>query len=105
MIKICKTNTNSFQDPLFEESTGVFMTFDNGNQISIQWGKGCYGSYRNSNPNPQTSTAEVLITNSSVDGCPIEPMGWCDSDMVALLIFQASNLTWDNIVKKYNDKS
>ena len=73
----------------------------NGNQISIQWGKGCYGSYRDSNPNPQTSTAEVLITNSSVDGCPIEPMGWCDSDMVALLIFQASNLTWDNIVKKY----
>ncbi len=101
MIKICKTNPNYFQDPLAEESTGIYMEFDNGNNISIQWGRGNYGSYRDSDPKPETSTAEVLISNNNINGYPIDVMGWCDSDMVAMLMFQTSTMSFEELVEKY----
>jgi len=101
MIKICKTNPNYFQDALAEESTGIYMEFDNGNNISIQWGRGNYGSYRDSDPKPETSTAEVLISNNNINGYPIGVMGWCDSDMVAMLMFQTSTMSFEELVEKY----
>jgi len=104
MIKICKTNTNYFQDPLTEESTGIYMEFDNGNNISIQWGRGNYGSYRDMVPKPETSTAEVLICNSEVVDFPIQPLGWCDSDMVARLMHQTATMEFRELVKKYGKK-
>ena len=105
MIKICKTNPNYFQDPLSEESTGIYMEFDNGNTISVQWGRGNYGSYRDSDPKQETYSAEVLISHVDRDkDFPIDPMGWCDSDMVAILIFQTSIMSFDELVKKYGKK-
>jgi len=104
MIKICKTNPNYFQDPLTEESTGIYMEFDNGNNISIQWGRGNYGSYRESDPKPETSTAEVLICNSKVVDFPIQPLGWCDSDMVARLMHQTATMSFEDLVRKYGKK-
>ena len=103
MIKICKTNQNYFQDPLAEESTGIYMEFDNGNNISIQWGRGNYGSYRDSDPKPETFSAEVLISHvdREHDDFPIDPMGWCDSDMVARLMFQTATMEFWELVKKY----
>ena len=105
MIKICKTNPNYFQDPLAEESTGIYMEFDNGNSISIQWGRGNYGSYRDSDPKPETCSAEVLISHIDVKrDFPIQPMGWCDSDMVATLIYQTSTMDFWELVSKYGEK-
>jgi len=105
MIKVCKSNPNYFQDPLAEESTGIFMEFDNGNNISIQWGRGNYGSYRDSDPKPETYSAEVLISHTDIDrDFPIDVMGWCDSDMVARLIFQTSTMDFWELVKKYGKK-
>ena len=54
MIKICKTNNNYPQDPLTEESTGIYMEFDNGNNISIR-------SY-NSNRSKSNSSKRRLYT-------------------------------------------
>ena len=104
MIKICKTNPNYFQDPLTEESTGIFMEFDNGNNISIQWGRGTFSSYRYGEVKPETATAEVLICNSEVVDFPIHPLGWCDSDMVAELIHQTSTMPFEDLVRKYGKK-
>lgn len=104
MIKICKTNNNYFQDPLAEESTGIFMEFDNGNNISIQWGRGTYSSHRGEEARPLTSTAEVLICNSEVVDFPIQPLGWCDSDVVAVLINEASSMSFEELVRKYGKK-
>tara|TARA_Y100000385_G_scaffold287207_1_gene350989 strand:- start:1209 stop:1565 length:357 start_codon:yes stop_codon:yes gene_type:complete len=105
MIKICKTNPSYFQDPLADVSTGIYMEFDNGNNISIQWGRGNYGSYRDSDPRPKTSTAEVLISHETIKrNHPIQPMGWCDSDMVAALIYQTSTMTFGELVEKYGTK-
>ena len=104
MIKICKTNNNYFQDPLAEESTGIYMEFDNGNNISIQWGRGTYSSHRDEKARPETSTAEVLICNSEVVDFPIHPLGWCDSDMVARLIHQTSTMPFEDLVRKYGKK-
>tara|TARA_B110000285_G_scaffold226610_1_gene286650 strand:- start:749 stop:1087 length:339 start_codon:yes stop_codon:yes gene_type:complete len=105
MIKVCKTNTDMFQDPLAEESTGVFMKFNNGNTISIQWGRGTYSSHR-SNPRPlsSTATAEVLLSNDIQNEDFLNPLGWCDSDMVAELIHQASTMTWEELTNKYNEE-
>ena len=100
MIKICKTKPNYLQ----EESTGIFMKFDNGNTISIQWGKGTYGSYRDVKARPETITAEVLISNVDVEGFPIDPIGWCDSDKVAKLIYQASTYSFEDLVENYSGK-
>lgn len=105
MIKICKTNPNYFQDPLAEESTGIYMEFDNGNNISIQWGNGNYGSYRDSDPKPETYSAEVLISHTDhEEDFPIKPMGWCDSDMVARLIHQTATQDFWELVQKYGKK-
>ena len=105
MIKICKTNSNNYpQDTLTEESTGIFMEFDNGNNISIQWGRGTYSSHRDEEARPLTSTAEVLICNSEVVDFPIQPLGWCDSDMVAELIHQTSTMSFEDLVQKYSKK-
>ncbi len=105
MIKICKTNPNYFQDSLAEESTGIYMEFDNGNNISIQWGRGNYGSYRSDDPKSQTATAEVLISHETIiNDFPIQPMGWCDSDMVAELIYQTMSMTFEELVEKYGKK-
>ncbi len=105
MIKICKTNPNYFQDPLTEESTGIYMEFDNGNNISIQWGRGTYSSHRDCDPKPETYSAEVLISHTDIErDFPIEPMGWCDSDMVARLIHQTATMTFWELVKKYGKK-
>ena len=104
MIKICKTNNNYFQDPLTEESTGIFMEFDNGNNISIQWGRGTYSSHRDGELKPETSTAEVLICNSEVVDFPLQPLGWCDSDVVAVLINEASTMSFEDLVRKYGKK-
>ncbi len=99
MIKICKTNKHGIahqhmvgKDSL--ESTGIFMEFDNGNNISIQWGRGTYSSHRDGEAKPETSTAEVLICNSEVVDFPIQPLGWCDSDVVAVLINEASSMSF-----------
>ena len=109
MIKICKTNKYGIanlhtvgKDSL--ESTGVFMKFSNGNNISIQWGRGTYSSHRDGEPSPLTSTAEVLICNSEVVDFPIHPLGWCDSDMVAVLINEASTMSFEDLVRKYGEK-
>jgi len=104
MIKICKTNPNYFQDPLANESTGIYMEFDNGNNISIQWGCGNYGSYRDSDAKPETYSAEVLISNTNIEDFPIDVMGWCDSDMVARLIHQTATMEFWELVKKYGRK-
>ena len=104
MIKICKTNSTYGVDPLAEESTGIYMEFDNGNNISIQWGRGTYSSHRDGEAKPETSTAEVLICNSEVVDFPIHPLGWCDSDMVAELIYQTSTMTFKDLVRKYGEK-
>ena len=104
MIKICKTNTNYFQDPLAEESTGIFMEFDNGNNISIQWSRGTYSSHRDGEASSETSTAEVLICNSRVVDFPIHPLGWCDTGMVAELIHQTSTMSFEDLVRKYGEK-
>ena len=103
MIKICKTNNSYFQDPLQEESTGIFMKFHNGNTISIQWGKGTYGSYRDEAAKPETLTAEVLISNVDVEGgnFPIQPIGWCEADEVAKLIYQASTFSFEDLIEEY----
>lgn len=105
MIKICKTNFNYFQDPLAEESTGVFMKFNNGNTISIQWARGTYSSHRNEQQLKSfTATAEVLLSNDLQNEDFLEPLGWCDSDMVAELIHQASTMTWEELTNKYNEE-
>lgn len=109
MIKICKTNKHGIanlhmvgKDSL--ESTGIFMKFSNGNNISIQWGRGTYSSHRDGEAKPETSTAEVLICNSEVVDFPIQPLGWCDSDMVAVLINEASTMSFEDLVRKYGEK-
>tara|TARA_R110000824_G_scaffold92959_2_gene225131 strand:- start:217 stop:549 length:333 start_codon:yes stop_codon:yes gene_type:complete len=104
MIKICKTNTNHGRIPIGEESTGIFMEFDNGNNISIQWGRGTYSSHRDGEARPETSTAEVLICNSRVVDFPIHPLGWCDTGMVAELIHQTSTMSFEDLVRKYGEK-
>ena len=104
MIKICKTNINIFQDQLAEESTGIFMKFSNDNTISIQWTRGTYSSHRNEQQLKSfTATAEVLLSNDLKTGDFLEPLGWCDSDMVAELIHQASTMTWEELYNKYSE--
>lgn len=103
MIKTNSTYNNWLVDPTTLVPTGFVMRFDNGNTISIQWGKGCYGSYRNEDAKDHTFLAEVLIGNENVEIADslIEPMGWCDSDMVASLIHEAATLDFEELEKMY----
>lgn len=103
MIKVSSTYNNWLPGPPTQVPTGFFMRFDNGNTISIQWGKGCYGSYKESDAKDYTFTAEVLIGNVNVKTVDslIQSIGWCDSDIVASLIHEAATLDFEKLVKKY----
>lgn len=103
MIKTNSTYNNWLVDPTTLVATGFVMRFDNGNTISIQWGKGCYGSYKESEAKDYTFTAEVLIGNENVKTADslIQSIGWCDSDIVASLIHEAATLDFEELEKKY----
>ena len=78
------------------ESTGIFMEFENRNIISIQWGKGTYSSHRDCDEaKNETVSAEVCVGNKDVDWDDfLDPIGWCEVEEVALLIFIASTMEY-----------
>ena len=92
MIKTSKLSNQIHKN----ESTGIFMEFENGNSISIQWGKGTYSSHRDCNEaKNETASAEVCIGNKGVDWNDIlDPIGWCGANEVASLIFIASTMEY-----------
>ena len=92
MIKI-NNNYESMSDFETQIPSGIQMTFDNGNTISIQFGFGNYGSNRDKSET-QTLTAEVAIWDDDDNWHQFESdrvQGWCDADDVAKWIHFAAN--------------
>ena len=84
-------------------NSGVSMKFDNGNTISIQWGRGTYSSNKLKDINDCTQksmTAEVMIFNGDES---LDPWGWLDSNKVAKLIAYVSTTKWDDIYNEFDD--
>ena len=87
------------KNPFFneeKEATGITMTFDNGNTISIQWGMGNYSSTRTvKKPTPKCISAEVAIWDENDEWARIDETegivkGWVEPDEIAKLIFITS---------------
>lgn len=108
MSKI-EINENSFFNDekmkIDKNFSGISMTFDNGNTISIQWGMGNYSSTRTINkPSPKCTSAEVAIWDENDEWARIDEIegivkGWVESDEIAKLIFLASTNTISEINK------
>lgn len=96
MIKI-NNNLKSMKDMKTQVASGIQMTFENGNTISIQFGFGNYSSNRDKSDN-QTQTAEIAIWDADNNWYKFGSdmvRGWCDADEVSEWIHFASN---NNIV-------
>jgi hypothetical protein len=86
-----------------ENSSGITMTFNNGNTISIQWGMSNYSSTRTVNkPTPKCTSAEVAIWDENdkwarIDETESIVKGWVEPDEIAKLIFITSTNTISEI--------
>lgn len=108
MSKI-EINKNPFfnkENGKIEESpSGIHMTFDNGNTISIQWGMGNYSSTRTvKKPTSKCTSAEVAIWDENDEWARIDEIegivkGWVDPDEIAKLIFLTSTNTINELNK------
>ena len=106
MSKI-EINENSFFNEekmqIDKNFSGIYMTFDNGNTISIQWGMGNYSSTRTvKKPTPKCTSAEVAIWDENDEWARIDETegivkGWVDPDEIAKLIFITSTNTISEI--------
>lgn len=108
MSKI-EINENSFFNDekmkIDKNFSGISMTFDNGNTISIQWGMGNYSSTRTvKKPTSKCTSAEVAIFDKNdkwawIDETEGSVKGWVEPDEIAKLIFLASTNTISEINK------
>ena len=108
MSKI-EINENSFFNDekmkIDKNFSGIRMTFDNGNTISIQWGIKNYSSARFEGvPTSKCTSAEVAIFDKNDNWAQIDETegmvkGWVGSDEIAKLIFLASTNTISEINK------
>ena len=86
-----------------QNSSGISMTFNNGNTISIQWGMNSYSSTRVvKKPTPKCTSAEVAIFDKNDKWAQIDETegivkGWVEPDEIAKLIFLASTNTISEI--------
>ncbi len=106
MSKI-EINENSFFNDekmkIDKNFSGINMTFNNGNTISIQWGMGNYSSTRFIGaPTPKCTSAEVAIWDEDDNWARIDETegivkGWVDPDEIAKLIFITSTNTISEI--------
>lgn len=114
MSKI-EINENSFFNnekmKIDKNFSGINMTFDNGNTISIQWGMGNYSSTRTvKKPTPKCTSAEVAIWDENNEWARIDETegivkGWVEPDEIAKLIFITSTNTISEINKILDHKS
>ena len=91
MIKI-NEGSKSMDDLETQVPSGIWMTFENGNTISIQFGWGNYSSNREES-HPEATSAEIAIWNTDNKWYEFEQdtvKGWCDADEVAKWIYFAS---------------
>ena len=88
-----------------QNSSGISMTFNNGNTISIQWGLNNYSSSRFKGvPTSKCTSAEVAIFDKNDNWARIDETegivkGWVEPDEIAKLIFLASTNTISEINK------
>ncbi len=108
MAKI-EINENSFFNEekmqIDKNFSGIHMTFNNGNTISIQWGMGNYSSARFKGvPTSKCTSAEVAIWDKNDNWATIDEVensvkGWVEPDEVAKLIFLTSTNTISELNK------
>ncbi len=89
MIKI-QEKMKSLKESNIKVASGIKMTFENGNTISIQFGCGNYSSNRYESKQ-QTQTAEVAMWDKNenwhnFEGSDGMVKGWCSVDEIADLI-------------------
>jgi len=96
---------NKEKEVIDQNSSGIRMTFDNGNTINIQWGMNNYSSTRVvKKPTPKCTSAEVAIWDENDNWAQIDETegivkGWVEPDEIAKLIFLASTNTISEIDK------
>ena len=95
---------NKENEKMEESPSGIRMTFDNGNTISIQWGLGNYSSARFKGvPTSKCTSAEVAIWDKNGTWATIDEngdfvKGWVGPDEIAKLI----HLTSTNTISELN---
>lgn len=96
---------NKEKEAIDQNFSGIRMTFDNGNTISIQWGLNNYSSSRFKGvPTSKCTSAEVAIFDKNDNWAQIDEVenmvkGWVEPDEIAKLIFLASTNTISEINK------
>jgi len=104
-IEICENpEFNLDENKIETRPSGVQMTFDNGNTISIQWASHNYSStrFREGPASLKCTSAEVAIWDSNnrwanIDANEGQVKGWVEPDEIAKLIYLTSQHTIDEL--------